>query len=72
MKALLSTLALALFAAVSLNAAEPVNEKCPVCGKGARLIYRTNHKGQHIIFFSAECKDKFEKSPDKYKVDPKK
>jgi hypothetical protein len=72
MKALLCTLALTLLAAASLNAAEPVNEKCPVCGKGARLIFRTNHKSQHIIFFSADCKDKFEKSPDKYKVEPKK
>lgn len=72
MKALITTCALALLAAASLSAAEPVNEKCPVCGKGARLIYRTNHQGQHIIFFSADCKDKFEKTPGKYKVEPKK
>jgi YHS domain-containing protein len=72
MKALFTTLALALFAAASLNAAEPVNEKCPVCGKSARLIFRTNYKGQHILFASADCKDKFEKTPDKFKVEPKK
>jgi len=73
MKKLLSSLALVLaFSSVTFAAGPPVNDVCPVCGKNARLIFRTTYKGQHVIFFSADCKDKFEKSPEKYKVTPKK
>jgi hypothetical protein len=73
MKKLLSTLTLALaFSAITFAAGPPVNEVCPVCGKTARLIFRSDVKGQHIIFFSADCKDKFDKAPGKYKVTPKK
>ena len=46
----------------------PVNEKCPVCGKDGRLIFHSEVKGERIIFDTAACKDKFDKSPGKYKV----
>jgi YHS domain-containing protein len=69
MKTLLSILAISLTA--TLAQATPVNDKCPVCDKTARLIFRTKHNGQHIIFFSADCMEKFTKSPSSYKVKPK-
>lgn len=73
MKKLLSTLTLILaFSAVTFAAGPPVNEVCPVCGKNARLIFRSTYKDKHVIFFSADCKDKFDKSPEKYKITPKK
>ena len=67
-------------AAVSLSIAgsamsapqEPVNDKCPVCSKTPRLIFHSNDsKGQRVAFASADCKDKFDKSPTKYTVKPK-
>ena len=61
MKALLSTLALTFALSGILQAGPPVNEVCPVCGKNARLIFRSN----------AECKDKFDKSPGSYQVKKK-
>lgn len=70
MKAFFTVLLLSIVTAGSIQA-EPVNEKCPVCGKGARLIFRTRYQGKHIIFFSADCMEKFEKSPSTYSVKPK-
>lgn len=73
MKALTTCLSFALMlSGLAFAGGPPVNDNCPVCGKAARLIYRTTHKGENVIFDSADCKDKFEKSPDKYKVAPKK
>lgn len=73
MKTLFTSLAIALALVSAANAGgPPVNDNCPVCGKAGRLIYRTSHKGENVIFDTAECKEKFEKSPDKYKVTPKK
>jgi YHS domain-containing protein len=73
MKTLFASLALALTISSTATAGgPPVNDNCPVCGKARRLIYRTSHKGENVIFDAAECKDKFEKTPEKYKVTPKK
>lgn len=72
MKKLLSTLTLVLaFSGLSM-ASTPVNDVCPVCGKNARMIFRSIVKGQHVIFFSVDCKEKFEKNPGNYKVTLKK
>jgi YHS domain-containing protein len=49
-----------------------VNDVCPVCGKAGRLIFRSEYNGQHVIFHTADCKDKFDKNPGKYKITPKK
>jgi len=70
MKSILLTLGAILATSTLTFAAGPVNDVCPVCGKGARLIFRTTYKGQHVIFFSADCKDKFEKNPGRYTVKP--
>lgn len=71
MKMLFSVL-LASMAFVTLaSAIEPVNDKCPVCGKTIRLIFHSNYKEQRVAFFSADCKDKFDKAPAKYTVKPK-
>ncbi len=64
---LLASIALVTFA----PAIEPVNDKCPVCSKQIRLIFHSNFKEQRVAFFSADCKDKFDKSPTKYTVKPK-
>ena len=73
MKTLITTLTFALtLSGIAFAGGPPVNDLCPVCGKAGRLIYRTTHKGENVIFDTAECKDKFEKSPEKYKVTPKK
>lgn len=73
MKTLLTLIAIT--ASLSLNsiAAEPpVNTECPVCHKDARLIFRSTTKdGKRVIFATAECKDKFDKTPAKYSVKPK-
>jgi|GEM_PF-572759 len=73
MKALLSTVALTFALSGILQAATPpVNEVCPVCGKNARLIFRsTAPSGDRVIFATAECKDKFEKSPGSYQIKKK-
>ncbi len=72
MKALLSTLALTFALSGILQAGPPVNEVCPVCGKNARLIFRSNApSGDRVIFATAECKDKFDKSPGSYQVKKK-
>jgi len=80
MKALFSIFAFSILLAGAASAAPPVNEECPVCGKNGRLIYRTyyngndpKYKGKNIIFNSSDCKDKFDKDPEKYvkKVKPK-
>ncbi len=70
MKVLFSIIAFSFLTAASIQAV-PVNETCPVCGKTARLIFRTKHNGEHIIFQSADCMEKFTKSPSSYKVKPK-
>lgn len=66
---------LAFTASLTLNsiAAEPpVNTECPVCHKDARLIFRsTTKEGKRVIFATAECKEKFDKTPGKYQVKPK-
>ena len=69
MKTLLITLSLSLSLASTVLAGPPVNEACPVCGKPARLIYRTNApNGDRVIFDTSECKDKYEKNPGGFKV----
>jgi YHS domain-containing protein len=75
MKTLLSTLVLAFALSCTTTYADPptpVNDVCPICGKNGRLIFRSNYKGQHVIFHTAECKDKFDKNPGQYQVKPKK
>jgi YHS domain-containing protein len=73
MNRILSTLAILVsFPIIAFAAGPPVNDVCPVCGKNARLIFRSDYKGQHVIFHSADCKDKFDKNPEKYRVTPKK
>ena len=72
MKALLFTVSLTLALTGFVQAGAPVNEKCPVCGKGARLIFHANApNGDRVIFATAECKDKFEKSAGSFKVEKK-
>lgn len=72
MKTLLAILAVSFAASITASAAEPVNDKCPVCGKAVRLIFHSNDsKGQRVAFDNADCKDKFDKSPGKYTVKPK-
>ncbi len=72
MKALFFTLFLTLALTSLVHAGAPVNEKCPVCGKPARLIFHANTpSGDRVILATAECKDKFEKNPGSYKVTKK-
>ncbi len=73
MKTLLPLLAVTTLLTLSSRAAEaPINSECPVCHKDARLIFRSNTKdGKRVIFATAECKDKFDKTPAKYQVKPK-
>ena len=72
MKALLCTLSLTLALSGIVQAGPPVNEVCPVCGKAARLIFRTNApNGDRVIFATSECKDKFEKNPSGFSVKKK-
>ena len=73
MKTLLAIAAVTLSIAGSAISApqEPVNDKCPVCGKTPRLIFHSNSQKGRVIFYSADCKDKFDKSPTKYTVKPK-
>lgn len=73
MKTLLTFLALTASLTLNGMAAEPpVNSECPVCHKDARLIFRSNTKdGKRVIFATAECKNKFDKTPAKYQVKPK-
>jgi YHS domain-containing protein len=73
MKTLLSILAVSIAATGIALAApqEPVNDKCPVCGKTPRLIFHSNSSKGRVVFASADCKDKFDKSPTKYTVKPK-
>lgn len=71
MKTLLSVFAASFVLASAASAVEPVNAQCPVCGKNVRLIFHSNFKNQRVAFATAECKDKFDKSPTKYAVKPK-
>ena len=72
MKTLFSILAVSFAIAGIAPAAEPVNDKCPVCGKTPRLIFHSNSpKGERVAFASADCKDKYDKAPGKYVVKPK-
>ena len=67
----LAATAITLGATVFAANTPPVNEKCPVCGKDGRLIFHSEVKGERIIFDTAICKDKFDKSPGKYPVKKK-
>ena len=71
MKTLFSILAVSMVLVANSVAIEPVNDKCPVCDKNIRLIFHSNHKEKRVAFATAECKDKFDKAPDKYTVKPK-
>ena len=73
MKALFATLAIAFTLSGTVFSApqEPINDKCPVCGKTPRLIFHSNTAQGRVIFFSGDCKDKFDKSPTKYPVKAK-
>lgn len=73
MKTLLSLSVFVSLLSLSGMAAEPpVNSECPVCHKDARLIFRSTTKdGKRVIFATAECKDKFDKTPAKYTVKPR-
>lgn len=73
MKTLLSLLALAVLGSATAIAANgpPINEVCPVCGKNARMIFRTHTDKGNVIFATAECLDSFQKAPSKYSVKPK-
>lgn len=72
MKTLLTLLAVAAAMTLSGTAAEPVNNKCPVCGKDIRLIFHSNTSdGKRVAFATAECKGKFDRTPGKYQVKPK-
>ncbi len=68
MKPLLSILTLSLALTLISFGKEPVNEKCPVCDKTIKLIFHSNYKGQRVAFATADCKDKFDKAPEKYPV----
>lgn len=71
MKTLLSIITVIAAIGMVQAANPPINDTCPVCGKKARLIYRyTNPKGERVIFDTSECQEKFEKSPNSYKVTP--
>jgi hypothetical protein len=72
MKALHFILTLTFALSGAIHAVEPVNDKCPVCGKNGRLIFHSNYKGERVIFDTSDCKDKFDKAPGNYKVIPKK
>ena len=72
MKKILALLALAVSLTSHGVAADmPVNSECPVCHKDARLIFRSNTKDGRVIFATAECKEKFDKTPGKYQVKKK-
>ncbi len=71
MKTLFSVFTLSLLLAATGSAVEPVNDKCPVCGKTPRLIFHSNFKGQRVAFATSDCKDKFDKAPTKYPVQAK-
>jgi YHS domain-containing protein len=72
MKTLLTLLVLASALTLTGTATEPVNNKCPVCGKDVRLIFHSNtSEGKRVAFATAECKGKFDKTPGKYSVKPK-
>jgi YHS domain-containing protein len=72
MKTLFAILAVSFAIASVAPATEPINDKCPVCGKTIRLIFHSNDsKGQRVAFATADCKDKFDKAPGKYTVKPK-
>ena len=72
MKTLLTLLAITATLTLNSTAEEPVNKECPVCHKDARLIFRSKTAdGKRVIFCTAECKDKFDKTPAKFSVKPK-
>lgn len=72
MKALLTILALTGSMTLFSTAAEPVNDKCPVCGKNIRLIFHAKSpEGKRVAFATAECMDAYSKNPAKYPVKPK-
>lgn len=73
MKTLLTLLALTASLTLNSIAADPpINTECPVCHKDARLIFHsTTKEGKRVVFATAECKGKFDKTPGKYQVKPK-
>lgn len=73
MKTLLTTLAVTFTIVGSAFTAPqaPINDVCPVCGKNARLIFHSNSPKGRVIFFSGDCKDKFDKAPTKYSIKTK-
>ena len=72
MKTLFAILAVSFAIASTAPAIEPINDKCPVCGKTIRLIFHSNDsKGQRVAFATADCKDKYDNAPGKYTPKPK-
>jgi len=72
MKPLFSILAVSLALTFISSGTEPVNDKCPVCDKTIKLIFHSKDpKGQRVAFATADCKDKFDKAPEKYPVKAK-
>lgn len=71
MKTFFSVLAVSMVLLANSVAIEPVNDKCPVCGKNVRLIFHSNYKEKRIAFATADCKGDFDKNPEKYSVKPK-
>ncbi len=72
MKTLLTILTLTGAMTLLSNAAEPVNDKCPVCDKPIRLIFHSKTAdGKRVAFATADCQGKFDKEPAKYPVKAK-
>ncbi|MEN3942204.1 hypothetical protein WJU23_12980 [Prosthecobacter sp. SYSU 5D2] len=73
MKALLPALLLLAsgFTALFAKGGLPINDLCPVDGKPGRVIYRVFSDQGTIIFCCATCLDSYQKSPGRYKVQPK-
>ena len=71
MKTLIAILALSFVITGTASAVEPINDKCPVCEKTVRLIFHVNTPKGRVAFATADCMDKFAKTPGKYTVKPK-
>ncbi|HEY1081833.1 MAG TPA: hypothetical protein VGE29_06210 [Prosthecobacter sp.] len=73
MKALLPALfvGIAGLTAVFAKSGPPINEICPVDGKGGRVIYRAFTDQGTVIFCCSTCLDAYQKNPGRYKVTPK-
>lgn len=64
MKLLLSILALS--AAITCAAGEPVNKCCPVTGKPIIPNCKTTYEGKEVGFCSGKCFKAFKADPKKY------